>query len=212
MNTLAGGGRGRSDFDNRAKGWDDDPAKIERANAVAAAIVREVPLANAMRALEYGCGTGLLSFALRSHLGDVTLADVSDGMLAVAAEKVAAARDAQMHPRKLDLIADPLPTERYDVVYSLMTLHHIPDTDAVLGKFRAVLAPGGFLCIADLDSEGGGFHGADFDGHLGFDRGELAAKATRAGFRTVRFTTACEIQKAVDGRMRSFPVFLMVAA
>jgi len=208
----AGGGGGRSDFDSRAKDWDDDPAKIERANAVAAAIVREVPLADSMRALEYGCGTGLLSFALRSRIGDVTLADVSDGMLAVAAEKVAAARDAHMHPRKIDLVADPLPTERYDVIYSLMTLHHIPDTDAVLGKFRAVLAPGGFLCIADLDTEDGCFHGAGFDGHLGFDRDTLAAKAMRAGFRTVRFTTACEITKAVDGSMRTFPVFLMVAA
>ncbi|NDP43945.1 MAG: hypothetical protein GZ089_14710 [Aromatoleum sp.] len=38
------------------------------------------------------------------------------------------------------------------------------------------------------------------------------AKATRAGFRMVRFTTACEMQKAVDGRLRRFHAFLMLAA
>jgi hypothetical protein len=65
-----------SDFDARAATWDDDPAKVERAQAVADAIVRSVPLASAMRAMEYGCGTGLLSFMLRPRLGEVTLADL----------------------------------------------------------------------------------------------------------------------------------------
>ena len=32
-----------SDFDARAATWDDDPAKVERAQAVADAIVRSVP-------------------------------------------------------------------------------------------------------------------------------------------------------------------------
>src|SRR5262245_42487472 len=47
-----------SDFDARAATWDDDPTKVERARAIADAIVREVPLAPSMAALEYGAGTG----------------------------------------------------------------------------------------------------------------------------------------------------------
>ena len=47
-----------SDFDARAATWDDDPTKVERAQAVADAIVRSVPLASTMRAMEYGAGTG----------------------------------------------------------------------------------------------------------------------------------------------------------
>jgi cyclopropane fatty-acyl-phospholipid synthase-like methyltransferase len=58
-----------SDFDARAATWDDDPAKGERAQAIADAIVRTAPLSDAMRAMEYGCGTGLLSFMLRPRLG-----------------------------------------------------------------------------------------------------------------------------------------------
>jgi len=200
-----------TDFDARAATWDDDPTKVERAQAVADAIVRNVTLNPLMRALEYGCGTGLLSFMLRPRLGHITLADVSDGMLAVAAGKIAAANDAAMRATRLDLITDPLPVDRFDVIYSLMTLHHIPDTDAILRRFHALLARPGCLCIADLDTEDGSFHGPGFDGHLGFDRPALGAKARQAGFATAEFSTAYEMIKTVDGEPRRFPVFLMVA-
>jgi predicted TPR repeat methyltransferase len=70
-----------ADFDARAETWDDDPAKVERARAVAEEIVARVPLSRTMRALEYGCGTGLLSFMLRERLGDITLADVPTACL-----------------------------------------------------------------------------------------------------------------------------------
>ena len=200
-----------TDFDSRAETWDEDPAKVERAQAVADQIVARVPLSRTMRALEYGCGTGLLSFMLRERLGDITLADVSDGMLAVAARKIEAAGDASMRAVKLDFFADPVPPNAFDVIYSLMTLHHIPDTAGILERFRSALATPGFLCIADLDSEDGSFHGAGFDGHLGFDRSELAAKARRAGFASAEFTTAYRLTKAVGGETRTFPVFLMVA-
>jgi ubiquinone/menaquinone biosynthesis C-methylase UbiE len=200
-----------TDFDARAATWDDDPTKRERAQAVADAIVGHVPLAPSMRLLEYGCGTGQLGFMLRPHVGAVTLADVSDGMLAVAAARIAAAGDPAMRAVKLDLVTDPLPRERYDVVCSLMTLHHIPDTAAILARFRAVLARPGFLCIADLDAEDGSFHGPGFDGHLGFDRAALGAMAHAAGFDAVEFTTAYRMRKAVGAGTRVFPIFLMVA-
>ena len=164
-----------------------------------------------MRAMEYGCGTGLLSFMLRPRLGEITLADVSDGMLAVAADKIAAANDAAMRTVKLDLLVDPMPAERYDIIFSAMTLHHVLDTDAILRHFHAALATNGLLCIADLDAEDGSFHGAGFDGHLGFDRVRLGAQAREAGFTTVEFATAHEIEELVDSRPRRYPVFLMVA-
>jgi ubiquinone/menaquinone biosynthesis C-methylase UbiE len=200
-----------TDFDARAATWDDDPTKVERAQAVADEIAARVPLSRAMRALEYGCGTGLLSFMLRGRLGDITLADVSAGMLAVASRKIADAGDASMRAVNLDYFVDPVPTAAFDVVYSLMTLHHIPDTAGILERFRKALAEPGYLCIADLDTEDGSFHGAGFDGHLGFDREELAAKARRAGFASVEFTTAHAMTKGVGNGRRTFPIFLMVA-
>ena len=199
------------DFDARAATWDDDPTKVERARAIADAIVREAPLAASMHALEYGSGTGLLGFMLRSRVADLTLADVSDGMLTVAQRKISAARDPNVHAIKLDLMTDALPEQRFDLVFSAMTLHHVPDTDGILRRFHAVLRERGLLCVADLDREDGSFHGAGFDGHNGFDRDNLAAKARRAGFSDVRFSTAYEMKKEAAGRLRTYPIFLMVA-
>ncbi len=109
----------------------------------------------------------------------------------------------------LDLMTDPLPDDRFDIVDSLMTFHHISDTDRILGDLFALLARPGYLCIADLDSEDGSFHGADFAGHKGFDRDELAQKAARAGFANITFSSAFNISKGSPPK--DFPVFLMVA-
>ena len=57
-----------TNFDERAKDWDSDPKKVERARVVAEAIRAAIPLSKEITALEYGCGTGLLSFALQSDL------------------------------------------------------------------------------------------------------------------------------------------------
>lgn len=196
-------------FDERAKTWDDDPMKTARAQAVADGICAHVPLSAGLSGLEYGCGTGLLSFALQTQLQQITLADSSPGMLAVLEKKIAACGIGNMRPIRLDLTRDPLPQERYDVIYSLMTFHHIPDTDKILRDLCSLLASGGHLCIADLDSEDGSFHGADFSGHQGFDRDALAQQATQAGFSSIEFSSVFTISKGTPAK--DFPVFLMVA-
>src|SRR5512133_2460265 len=109
-------------FDERAKDWDSDPSRVQRAVAVADAIRATGALKAGMTALEYGCGTGLLSFALQQDFASITLADTSQGMLDVLAEKIKSAGVRNMHPLRLDLASDPaargfpLPALRFDVI------------------------------------------------------------------------------------------------
>jgi ubiquinone/menaquinone biosynthesis C-methylase UbiE len=200
-----------NEFDQKAAQWDAKPVRVERALAVADGIKAAVPLSPHMTALEYGCGTGLVSFALQSQLGHITLADSSTGMLTVLREKIAAANIQNMTPVQLDLITDPLPAARYQLIYTLLTLHHIPDTAKILRAFYGLLNPQGYLCVADLDKEDGTFHEDEFHGHLGFDREELAAQAKQIGFQSIRFTTAFHMIKDVQGVSQDYPIFLMVA-
>ena len=201
-----------TNFDERAKDWDSDPKKVERAGAVAEAIRQALPLNQNLTALEYGCGTGLLSFALQSDLGQITLADTSQGMLDVLGEKIVNAGVANMHPLKLDLATDPIPAGRFNLTYSLMTLHHIHDTDDILKKFCEILKPNGYLLTADLDKEDGTFHtDGSTDVHLGFGREELQKKVESAGFGNVKFSTVYEITKKIGNKEKTFPIFLMVA-
>jgi ubiquinone/menaquinone biosynthesis C-methylase UbiE len=201
-----------TNFDERARDWDSDPDKVQRAGVVADAIRKVIPLSKEMKALEYGCGTGLLSFALQSDLGEITLADTSQGMLDVLGEKIARADVTNMHPVRLDLSSDPLPAERYDLTYSLLTLHHIHDVNDIIAKFHDLLVPKGYLLAADLDKEDGSFHtDGTTDVHLGFDRDELQKLVEEAGFKNVSFSTAYEIIKKIGDREKTFPIFLMSA-
>jgi ubiquinone/menaquinone biosynthesis C-methylase UbiE len=196
-----------SDFNAEAKGWDDVPGRIERAEAVAAAIRAQVILSRRMTAFEYGCGTGLLSFALQSSLGPITLADSATGMLEVLKSKIASRCARNMTPLLLDLGTDPLPAEKYQLIYTLMTLHHIPETGRILECFYAMLEPSGCVCIIDLDKEDGSFHGAGFEGHPGFDRDKLRNQLSRLGFANIRISTCYQIPK----NERYYPLFLAVA-
>ena len=183
--------------------------KTARARAVAEAIRSNLTDLSSMRGFEYGCGTGLLSFALQSSLHEIVLADNSEGMLDELRRKIAAARIRNMTPIRLDLTADPLPARQFDVAYSLMTFHHIPDTDGILRKLHTLLTSPGYLCIADLDREDGSFHGEGFDGHNGFDRADLTRRAEEAGFMNIDFSTVFTIRKGLPEK--NFPVFLMTA-
>lgn len=199
------------DFDSKARAWDGNPVFQARADSIASAIRAAIPLNTRMRALDYGCGTGMLSFPLRDALGHITLKDSSAGMLEVLREKIAAQGVSNMTARQADLTDEPLPEERYDLIYSSMVLHHIPDTAHILATFHALLNPGGWLCAADLDQEDGTFHGIGVDVHHGFDREALRRLAEAAGFTEVRFETVFEIVKEQEQGTRAYPVFLMVA-
>lgn len=200
-----------SDFDQKAATWEQNPIHRARTEAIAAAMRRRIPMDPAWKAIEVGCGTGLLSFALCDELGSVLLVDTSEGMLEVLRGKIEAAGIATMRPTLLDLTQGPLPAERFDLVFLQMALHHIADIDGILGRFHRLLAAGGWLAIADLDREDGSFHGAGFDGHNGFDRADLLARAASAGFHDGAIETVFEIRRPMDAGERAYPVFLLVA-
>jgi ubiquinone/menaquinone biosynthesis C-methylase UbiE len=195
-------------FDERARDWDENLMRVVRARAVAEAIRAGVSLKPEMSALEYGCGTGLLSFFLQPEFESILLADTSPGMLQVLADKIKAAGVENMTPLQIDLVTDPLPEARFDNIYSLLTLHHIPAYEIVLSHFYTLLKPGGILCISDLDKEDGSFHGMEVtDVHRGFDRKDLQTLLESYGFEQVTCSTVYTIQKPVG----EFPMFLLIA-
>lgn len=196
-----------SSFDERATTWDNDPKKVERARVVAHAIRAAVPVAATTRVLEYGAGTGLVSQALADHVGSVTMAEPSAGMRAVMAQKVAAhALPPDARIWDLDLVADEPPAERFDLVVTVMTLHHIREVGPVLKAFAELLDGGGHVCIVDLEQDDGAFHRSDptFEGHDGFQRESLTNDLADAGFVDLRFEPCYEITKQGE----TFPLFL----
>ena len=163
-----------------------------------------------MEALDFGCGTGLVALRLAPLVRRLTGADGSEAMLGVLRAKAAAQGIVNVQTRQVAVGETPDLGGPYDLVVSSMTLHHVQDVAAlVAGLARAVL-PGGFLCLADLDSEDGSFH-SDNTGvfHFGLDRDTVAGLLEGAGFADVGRTTASTVEKPGPEGMRGYSVFLV---
>lgn len=201
-------------FDQQAKEWDNDPKKTERAIIIAKEMTDFIMPNKTMNAFEFGCGTGLLSYQLKDSFKTITLADTSEGMIKVLQEKIADENINNFKPLLADLLEDGFAVKEneFDVIYTLMTLHHILEVDKILAIFNAMLKTGGYLCIADLVQEDGSFHTnvPGFDGHNGFDREKLSAVLFNHGFKVSYNEIPLEIEKEFDKKVSKYPVFLMI--
>jgi tRNA (cmo5U34)-methyltransferase len=109
----------------------------------------------ATRALDVGCGAGNYALKLLQvlPLRSVDLIDLSAPMLARASERIAAVSGAEVRAMQADVRDVVLEPERYDVIVSAATLHHLrgdEEWEAVYGKLYAALRPGGSLWISDM--------------------------------------------------------------
>ena len=196
-----------NEFDSAASTFDVD-FRIRRAEAVVRQLAAQVEITPTMSALDFGCGTGLVGFELLKHIGRLTLADPSTGMIEEARRKITGADSHRVETLLLDAEQTVLP-EHYDLVVSLMTLHHIPDTREIVRFLASSLTPGGVLALADLDREDGSFHGPETEVHRGFDRGEIRGLMADAGLVEIRESTPWIMHKEIAGLDREYPLFLI---
>jgi len=183
-----------SEFDNKARDWDNNSRHIERSEAVAKAIKNALPLNKDFNALEFGAGTALLSFALEDSLGRISLVDSSREMINVTKEKIENSGIKNMKAFFLDLEKDDLP-EKFNLIYSQMAFHHLSDVKLVLKKIYNMLQDDGYLAIADLYPEDGSFHGEKFHGHKGFDPEEFKHWLKDAGFSSISHSQCYTVKK-----------------
>lgn len=191
-------------FDERAATW-DDAWKTAESKAAAAAIVDAARPTGSTRLLDYGAGTGLVAQFVAPHVGSVTLADASAGMRAVAAAKVSSGvLPSGTKIWELNLDVEEPPSAEFDLITVVLALHHVADVPMVLGRLGSMLAPGGRLCIIDLEPEDGSFHGEGVEVAHGFDQATLDAALEIAGLAARYRYGIYEIDR--DGR--DYPVFL----
>jgi len=94
------------------------------------------------RYLDFGSGVGSNAILFAKAGFDVTLADVSSGMLEFSKRRL----DRRgLRVRFIDLNLDRLPEGGYDLLTAVDVLEHVPDPGAVLRQLASALKPGGRL-------------------------------------------------------------------
>jgi len=200
-----------SEFDNRAGDWDKNLMHLRRSEAIAIALMCRVTISSKMTALEFGAGTGLLSFILKDKFSEIVMMDSSKEMIRVTEIKIAESGNQNMKALWIDLEKEDF-TGQFDLVYSQMVLHHVNNIDLIFNKFKALIKPGGYLAIADLYTEDGSFHGDDFTGHNGFDVDRLNRQLETGGFNNIVIKPCFVIHRENEnGEFKDYPVFLLTA-
>jgi SAM-dependent methyltransferase len=105
-----------------------------------------------MRALDVGCGSGLLTVALADRLGAsaVAAADPAESLLAACAARVPGADVRRAPAEEL-----PWPDESFDAALAQLVLNFVPTADAAVAEMRRVVAPGGIVASCTWDYAGG---------------------------------------------------------
>lgn len=99
------------------------------------------------KVIDWGSGTGRLSFTLAEEFDQVTCVDISSSFLAVLAER---AKAREIKNLDLRLVGDFKGGADHDFALSLITMQHFPDRETVRSAIEAMIAslrPGAHMVI-----------------------------------------------------------------
>jgi len=188
--------------------------RVKLTTEIGDSIIAHMKLTDKMDVLDFGCGTGILSFKLAPFVKSVTGTDNSQGMLDVFNGKMKKLDIGNAKAELVDVEKGGVLGGSYNLIVSSMALHHIKDPAGLLKQFYNALDKTGLLAIADLDPDDGKFHD-DLTGvyHNGFSREGFTKMLVEAGFKDARFFTATKITKpSTYGKTNTFSVFLATAS
>ncbi|MBN1596626.1 class I SAM-dependent methyltransferase [candidate division FCPU426 bacterium] len=197
-------------FERAARTWDQESRRVELARTIAVAMQRELAFAGQEVVLDFGAGTGLVTLHIAAQVKRMYAVDTSRGMLAQLRKKYRREKAGNIRILPIDIFTDS-PPEPVDVIISAMTLHHVPDIEALARRFYSLLRSGGRCALADLEEEQGDFH-AHTEGvyHFGFAPETLRAWFGNAGFQNLAVRNIhATSRRTATGEEKSFPVFLL---
>jgi len=196
-----------SRFDELAKEWDSKPQRVESAMRFVEYIKNNLEKdLNDFHILDYGCGSGLVSFGFGNDVKLVTGLDYSQGMVDKYNEKSKNLNLKHLTAEKHNINNEQIDGE-YDLIVTNMTMHHIKDVSDFVHKLKDGLKEDGELYIADLVTEDGNFHsmGNEDVEHLGFEKEHLIDIFKTAGLNNIKY----EILQTIEKEHNSYPIFVI---
>ena len=186
------------DWDEHARGgWDANESVREYSKAAFASLLRtyaELGVSlEGIRALDFGCGTGLLTEQLAAVVREVVAVDTAREMIAVLEAKQTAGALDNVSPLYAEVTPELLKTNTlfkvpFDLVVCSSVCAFLDDYPSMVSSLAARLRPGGMFVQWDwaLDPE-------DED-PFGLTRDEIHAALSGAGLKAVHVDAAFTIE------------------
>ena len=134
--------------------WDQDGefAPLHKLNPVRFDFISTRSTLRGARALDVGCGGGLLAESLAGAGAHVTAIDLAPGMIEVARlHALEAALSIDYRLVDVDTIAsDAACLASFDVIACMETLEHMPDPASCVATMARLLRPGGQLFVSTI--------------------------------------------------------------
>jgi ubiquinone/menaquinone biosynthesis C-methylase UbiE len=198
-----------STFDSIASNW-DTPYRIERSQLISKKIIANIPNEAFANTLEFGCGTGLITFNIIDKIQKGLLIDTSENMISVVNQKIRMSGYNNIIGKCINITNIELSSD-FSFVYSSMVLHHINNIDILAKTFYKLISKNGYLCIVDLCKDNGLFHKNEkgFKGHNGFDIKEMEHIFGNNGFTILNSEIIYKGNKIIDNQDHKYELFII---
>jgi 2-polyprenyl-3-methyl-5-hydroxy-6-metoxy-1,4-benzoquinol methylase len=108
----------------------------------------KIGVAQGWRCWEIGAGQGSIARWLSRQVrptGSVLATDIDTRFLEQSTQR-------NLTVNRHDIVSEPLPAERFDLIHARLVLVHLPEREEVLQRMISVLKPGGWLLAEEFDS------------------------------------------------------------
>ncbi|MEC6748932.1 methyltransferase [Marinilactibacillus sp. XAAS-LB27] len=145
-------------FDKMAATYDTPDRKIVAKHS-AEAIHRLLNQKTSKTAIDFGCGTGLLSLELSKDFESILMIDSSAEMINVVEKKIKDPSFSHLTTKYLNIETNHVLPQKVDTIFMSLVLHHIADRESLLVKLSDAIYSGGQLMIIEMErSEGSSRH------------------------------------------------------
>ncbi len=198
-------------FAAKANEWDSNPLRAEMVKKFLHEVRKYATTKKTDRMIDFGCGTGVVGLDFINETEEVVFVDTSHAMLNILRQKVSDAKitNACIVEGSIEQSDKSL---KANLITSLMSVHHVEDTDVLFRQMAERLHTDGSIIIGDLMPEDGSFHFPEVVPHNGFSSEKLQKSLANAGLSISHLSVFHTMHKPNHkGEKRAFDLFVLVA-
>lgn len=164
----------------------DTSERVQIAKVSSDAIREYLVDAKSKKAIDFGCGTGLVGMSLLNDFNSMLFLDTSQNMINQIKQKISALDIQNVDTLCFDFEKEGRLDLHADYIFMAQVLLHINDVELVLSRLYDVLNEGGHLLIVDFNKNEEIV--SDLV-HNGFDQVKLTDIMTKIGYRDIQSKT-----------------------